>query len=250
MKTRNGKIARLSQNLRQEINLRLEQSQPSPQLLAWLNALPEVQKLVQKHFNGEPVSRQNLSQWRQGGYMDWLARQDLWDGVRNMDDLDEDLGPDRDADLADKLARVLMARLACLLTRWDNQHSPEFEAKARALNGLCRTVLNLQKAAHRLEEEKERKEAAEAEALKEDFEERKQEHLGKIVLQLMAPRLSKILGDSPQAHNLARYIMAVQAGNLPEAKAIAREALAAEPAGPDESQSVKACQSDVEEETV
>jgi hypothetical protein len=80
MNTRNGKIARLPREVRQELNQRLEQSEPSPQLLEWLNALPEVKKVLRDDFDGVPISKQNLSQWRQGGFEEWLAREELWAG--------------------------------------------------------------------------------------------------------------------------------------------------------------------------
>ena len=77
MNARNGKIARLPRPVRNELNDRLECSEPSPQLLDWLNALPEVKGVVQNHFDGVPISKQNLSQWRQGGFQEWLARRSL-----------------------------------------------------------------------------------------------------------------------------------------------------------------------------
>ena len=40
--SRVGKIARLPHEVREELNVRLERSERSPQLPAWLNALPEV----------------------------------------------------------------------------------------------------------------------------------------------------------------------------------------------------------------
>jgi hypothetical protein len=46
--TRNGKIARLPHDVREELNVRLERSEPSPQLLAWLNAMPVVRAFVQR----------------------------------------------------------------------------------------------------------------------------------------------------------------------------------------------------------
>jgi hypothetical protein len=77
MNTRNGKIGRLPRDIRRELNQRLERSEQSPQLLGWLNALPEVQEIVKNDFAGAPISKQNLSQWRLGGFQEWLARQDL-----------------------------------------------------------------------------------------------------------------------------------------------------------------------------
>ena len=41
--TRNGKIARLPRGVRQELNRRLHEGEQGKRLVAWLNALPEVQ---------------------------------------------------------------------------------------------------------------------------------------------------------------------------------------------------------------
>ena len=65
MNTRNrdGKIARLPRFVREELNERLERSEESPQLLDWVNALPEVQEVVQNDFAGVPSqSRRSASQ--------------------------------------------------------------------------------------------------------------------------------------------------------------------------------------------
>jgi hypothetical protein len=73
MKSRNGKIARLPAEIRQELNQRLERSEPSTQLLPWLNALPEVQQVLREEFEGVPINKQNLSQWRRGGFQESQA---------------------------------------------------------------------------------------------------------------------------------------------------------------------------------
>src|SRR5208337_1540982 len=93
MNARNGKIARLPRDIRNQLNERLDCSEESPQLLEWLNALPESQKVVKDHFNGVPISPQNLSQWRQGGFQEWLARRDLSEDAREVRHLsDENYG--------------------------------------------------------------------------------------------------------------------------------------------------------------
>ena len=61
MNARNGKIVRLPRSVRNQLNERLERSEESPQLLEWLNALPEARKIVQNDFAGVPISKQNLS---------------------------------------------------------------------------------------------------------------------------------------------------------------------------------------------
>ena len=42
--------------------------------MSWLNKLPEVQAILKAQFAGAPIREQNISEWRQGGYMDWKQR--------------------------------------------------------------------------------------------------------------------------------------------------------------------------------
>ena len=149
IKSRNGKIARLPQAIREELNLRLERSERSPQLLAWLNALPEVQEFVQREFGGEPASKHNLSQWRLGGFQDWLTRRDFFADARNADDFVAEQQAGRKKMLADQVATVLAARYAGLIGQWDGECNKDFEARARVLNGICRGVTELQREAHK-----------------------------------------------------------------------------------------------------
>ncbi|MDR3401266.1 MAG: hypothetical protein P4L99_02115 [Chthoniobacter sp.] len=89
--TRNGKIARLPKPIREEINQRLDRGATAHSLIDWLNALPEVQAVVQSEFDGHPVSDQNLSQWRQGGYQDWLRHQEALEVVKILYEHGEEL---------------------------------------------------------------------------------------------------------------------------------------------------------------
>src|SRR6266446_3873145 len=74
--TRNGKIARLPLAVRQELNRRLDEGEQGKELVAWLNGLPEVQAILAAEFGGKPIREQNLSEWKQGGYRDWLAKRE------------------------------------------------------------------------------------------------------------------------------------------------------------------------------
>ena len=74
--TRNGKIARLPKPIREELNRRLDQGVPGGPLLQWLNSLPEVQAILTADFGGRPINKQSLSQWRHGGYAEWLRQQE------------------------------------------------------------------------------------------------------------------------------------------------------------------------------
>ncbi len=70
-----GKIALLPAKVRDELNFRLYDGHSGRKILLWLNSLPEVKQRIQENF---PVGRQeitnhNLSEWRHGGYKDYLA---------------------------------------------------------------------------------------------------------------------------------------------------------------------------------
>ena len=66
-----GKIARLPYGIRSQLNARLADNEPAADLVDWLNAQPEVQAILAGQFDGRPITQQNLSAWKQGGFRDW-----------------------------------------------------------------------------------------------------------------------------------------------------------------------------------
>src|SRR3569623_2918405 len=80
--TRNGKIAKLPQEIRQQLNLRLANGEQGKQLVTWLNMHPEVFWMLRCHFGGRPITEQNHSEWKRGGFLDWQRHQEALDGVR------------------------------------------------------------------------------------------------------------------------------------------------------------------------
>lgn len=83
---RQGKIARLPSGIRRQLNERLRDGALGPEVLAWLNALPEVQAVLKAHFEGADIEPANLTNWRQGGYLDYLKESDREDRIRNLAD--------------------------------------------------------------------------------------------------------------------------------------------------------------------
>ncbi len=67
-RARNGKIARLPESIRAELNQRLRDGHTSCLILPWLNSLPEVQRILAQFFSSKPITKSNLSAWRQGGF--------------------------------------------------------------------------------------------------------------------------------------------------------------------------------------
>jgi hypothetical protein len=111
--THNGKIGRLPRNIRDELNRRLEKSEPARPILTWLNALPDVQAVLASGFEGSPISEQNLSNWRQGGYQHWLKHQESRDLVRELSQNAAELATAADGvEAANHLSAVLVAELA------------------------------------------------------------------------------------------------------------------------------------------
>lgn len=112
---RTGKIAKLPRPVRDELNRRLEQSVPGRALADWLNSLPEVQEILLASYNGEPVSEQNLCNWRRTGFAAWQTRQEFYDRVQDLSTGAAELEP-LTARMADHAAQLLATHFALVLS--------------------------------------------------------------------------------------------------------------------------------------
>jgi hypothetical protein len=70
-----GKISRLPREVRDQLHQRLANGQTADSVLAWLHSLPEVQAVLADHFDGQPISDNNLSEYRKRGFRRWEMRQ-------------------------------------------------------------------------------------------------------------------------------------------------------------------------------
>ncbi len=86
--TRTGKIARLPNQIREQLNPRLHDGHKAKSILPWLNALPEVQSVLQAEFDGRPITPGNLTEWKNGGYREWHASQQALQFFRDLHDED------------------------------------------------------------------------------------------------------------------------------------------------------------------
>jgi len=157
--TRTGKIARLPREIRDQLNRRLCDGEPGSQLVVWLNSLPESQAVLARGFGARAISEQNLSEWKQGGYRDWLTRQDALAQVRELAADAEELAGATDGALAQHLATVLTARYAAALADWHGEGTDESRRNLRSLRGLCQDIVELRRGDHsaaRLKIEQER----------------------------------------------------------------------------------------------
>ena len=135
-----GKIARLPLNIREEVNQRLQNGETGRTILEWLNALPSVQAVLASQFGGIPVSHQNLTNWRQGGYQDWLKQQACSNVVSELAQFAEEVAPNAGGPaLANQLNTVLMADLATPVLQAEHQPADP-EEKFAQLKKVLHTV--------------------------------------------------------------------------------------------------------------
>lgn len=104
---RHGKIARLPFAIREEVNRRLRDGELSPKILAWLHSLPEVLAVLDEHFREEPISAQNLSEWRAGGFKEWLARHEQVDRTKELSAYGLRLAKENMGEASDGAAAIL-----------------------------------------------------------------------------------------------------------------------------------------------
>ena len=176
--TRNGKIARLPYAIRDLLNCRLRDGKQGVKLMKWLNGLPKVQEVLAEEFGGRPISEQNLSEWKQGGFEDWLRHQETRAWVRALADESADLEEIAgDFSVADWLS----APLAVALGRWVHeitvgaQNNPE---QRKGLLAIARELAELRRSDHeeeRLRIDRERWVAEQEEKKNEELEKLKRE---------------------------------------------------------------------------
>jgi hypothetical protein len=145
---RNGKIARLPRDLRDELNRRLQNGEQGGPLLAWLNGLPHVRQTLVEGFGGVAISKQNLCEWRAGGFAEWQARQETLEQARELAADAGEITAATDGRLTDHLATVLAVRYASALPGWNGEVTDELRRKLRALRGLCQDIVELRRGDH------------------------------------------------------------------------------------------------------
>src|SRR6266446_1830082 len=209
--TRNGKIARLPLAVRQELNRRLGEGKQGKKLVVWLNALPAVQTIAAAEFGGKAIREQNLSEWKQGGYRDWLAKQEALEIAERLGEDATEWNAEGRGSLTDTLAFWLVARYALATRRVAETGGRE---GWRLLREMCGDIVALRKGDHtaerlqiereRLELEKEKAEKWTDEKLEELLKQpqTKQRLCGEgLGSQERARRMREIFGLPPERKN-------------------------------------------------
>ena len=144
-----GKIARLPEPVREELNERLHRGELGRECVEWLNFLPEVQAVLARDFGGRPILAQNLSEWRHGGYRDWLAGREARRVAVELGQTALAGNSVREAcpDLTDTLAFWVAARYSVDLHRVDSTEDPQ--ARWKLLRQMTRDIVDLRRGDHR-----------------------------------------------------------------------------------------------------
>jgi len=147
-RTRVGKIAHLPRETLDLMNRRLLDGESGRSILDWLNALPEVRQVLAELFEGRPISDQNLSERRKGGYIEWFAQQEalLYTHVLASDagEVTEKL----QGSPCDHLAAVIATRLAVAICQWDGQPNKALANTIDTLAQMARTIERLRSGDH------------------------------------------------------------------------------------------------------
>jgi hypothetical protein len=83
---RKGKVATLPAKIREEVNRRLHDGEQARQILPWLNADKDVLRVLDELWHEEPVTAQNLSEWRRGGFQDWQRQREHIEKIKILAD--------------------------------------------------------------------------------------------------------------------------------------------------------------------
>src|SRR5271166_6272608 len=110
--SRVGKIARLPEQIREQINLRLENGEEGRDIVTWLNSLEEVKAVLAEKFEGCPINDGNLSEWKLGGFRDWQERRNALAEARRVMAEGLELAQTGNKALADNLAAWMLGRYA------------------------------------------------------------------------------------------------------------------------------------------
>ena len=141
MRTRTGKIARLPGAVREELNRRLHNGVLGQEIVPWLNELPDVQRVLADLFGGRPISEDNLSEWRRGGFQDWLLQEERRVRIDQLARDYENLGLEesarrREAQLQERIALEWMEELERLSTMTDRKE--RWKRLQRISQEMCR----------------------------------------------------------------------------------------------------------------
>ena len=198
----------MPKEIRATLNERLHNGERNDLLVEWLNAQKEVQEVLAAQFEGRPITEQNLSEWKTGGFKDWerneISKELVRAGKEESDSLDDAaLG----AEISDCSARLLSAEILALQREMLGKEMP-VEERWKLVCQLHKQISKMRKDDHRSvrtilqqekwEQEQEDREAAAEKQFSEDFKKSEEEREKRLNAPLLArydvPSLAEMYG--------------------------------------------------------
>jgi|ERR1051326_316095 transposase len=143
--TRNGKIARLPHDIREQLNRRLEDGEQGKRLVTWLNSLPTVRAVMQSEFGGRPIREQSLSEWRKGGFRDWQLQQEALELMPRIVREAGELKGKVDGELTNHMAIWISAHLMAVMRRLIASTDLGDTKKWKLLHEACADIVALRR---------------------------------------------------------------------------------------------------------
>ena len=147
MTTRRSKIGRLPFAIREDLNNRLMENVPVKDILNWLNTDSEVRHYLERLFESRLITEQNVSDWRQGGYQEWITYRSCIDNVR---DVAEDAARIALTDInAEHLLLSLIATFATMIKSWGGMEEIAFNRRLIVMQDLIKLALDIRRSEQR-----------------------------------------------------------------------------------------------------
>ncbi len=215
--SRTGKIARLPRKIREQLNHRLQDGEGGLELVSWLNGLPEVKEVLAERFGARPINEVNLTEWRQGGFVDWERHEEALALVGNVAERSRDLEAEAEGEaIADRLAALLATELA-LYAETVLRETGDPKERWERLRGMLQELAKLRREDHRAARvaiERERWEAELDRRQEEEMEKERKAAKAKMLSPLFAAaeanELAKVLGGGEEAREVAAQMVELQ----------------------------------------
>src|SRR5581483_2528614 len=204
-------------DIREELNQRLQDGEEGRKLAAWLNGLPEVKEVLEERFGGRPINEVNLTEWRQGGFLDWERHEEARTLVGSVAERAGDFDAEANgAAIADQVAAILAVELTLHVEAVRRETSDPKERWER-LRGLLRELTQLRREDHRatrVASERERWQAEVDRRVEEQMERERKAQKAKVMAPIFAAaeanELAKVLGGGEEAREVAGAVIEVQ----------------------------------------
>jgi len=132
--------------IRTEVNQRLLAGEPASRIIAWLHTKEEVLRVLDDYFKEQPINPQNMTEWRQGGYRDWLDRRARTERVKELSEYAARVAAAGDGDLMQSSAALAGGQLLEILEDLDVEAQKKLLAeKPTTFLKLLGTLSNLQR---------------------------------------------------------------------------------------------------------